>query len=114
MTQFTAPKLSLFSSASKPHLSCTMYITSILVKKNTIGDGGSTAVETVDTVNPVDTVDTVDIVDTVHTVDIVDTVDTVDTVYTIETALHCYNISMYACIYCQGRLERYWNGLLSC
>ena len=59
--------------------------------KNTIGDGGSTAVETVDTVNPVDTVDTVDIVDTV---------DTVDTVYTIETALHCYNISMYACIYC--------------
>ena len=68
-----------------------MYITSILVKKNTIGDGGSTAVETVDTVNPVDTVDTVDIVDTVHTV---------DTVYTIETALHCYNISMYACIYC--------------
>ena len=74
-----------------------MYITSILVKKNTIGDGGSTAVETVDTVNPVDTVD---IVDTVHTVDIVDTVDTVDTVYTIETALHCYNISMYAYIYC--------------
>ena len=72
-----------------------MYITSI---QNTIGDGGSTAVETVDTVNPVDTVDTVDIVDTVHTVDIVDTVDTVDTVYTIETALHCYNISMYACI----------------
>ena len=35
MTQFTAPKLSLFSSASKPHLSCTMYIiTSILVKRN--------------------------------------------------------------------------------
>ena len=31
---------------------------------------------------------------------IVDTVDTVYTVYTIETALHCYNISMYACIYC--------------
>ena len=31
-TQFTAPKLSLFSSASKPHLSCTTYITSILVK----------------------------------------------------------------------------------
>ena len=28
------------------------------------------------------------------------TVDIVDTVYTIETALHCYNISMYACIYC--------------
>ena len=46
------------------------------------------------TVNPVDTVDTVDNVDNV------DTVDTVDTVYTIETALHCYNISMYACIYC--------------
>ena len=41
-------------------------------------------------------------------------VDNVYTVYTIETALHCYNISMYACIYCQGRLERYWNGLLSC
>ena len=40
-----------------------MYITSILVKKNTIGDGGSTAVETVDTVNPVDTVDTVDTVE---------------------------------------------------
>ena len=34
MTQFTAPKLSLFSSASKPNLSCTMYITSILVKNN--------------------------------------------------------------------------------
>ena len=35
MTQFTAPKLFLFSSASKPHLSCTMYIiTSILVKRN--------------------------------------------------------------------------------
>ena len=34
MTQFTAPKLSLFSSASKYHLSCTMYITSILVKNN--------------------------------------------------------------------------------
>ena len=34
-TQFTAPKLSLFSSASKPHVSCTMYIiTSILVKRN--------------------------------------------------------------------------------
>ena len=35
-----------------------------------------------------------------YTVDTVDTVDTVYTVYTIETALHCYNISMYACIYC--------------
>ena len=66
------------------------------------------------TVETVDTVDTVNPVDTVDTVDTIDTVDTVDTVYTIETALHCYNISMYACIYCQGRLERYWNGLLSC
>ena len=56
--------------------------------KNTIRDGGNTALYTAYTI------------DTVDTVDIVDTVDTVDTVYTIETALHCYNISMYACIYC--------------
>ena len=35
MTQFTSPKLSLFSSESKPHLSCLIYIiTSILVKRN--------------------------------------------------------------------------------
>ena len=39
-------------------------------------------------------------VNTAYTDDTVDIVDTVDTVYTIETALHCYNISMYACIYC--------------
>ena len=38
----------------------------------------------------------------------VDTVDTVDTVYTIETA----QISACMPIYCQERLERYWNGLL--
>ena len=46
------------------------------------------------------TVDMVNTVDMVYTVDAVDTVDTAYTVYTIETALHCYNISMYACIYC--------------
>ena len=30
-------------------------------------------------------------------------------VYTIEIALHFQNISIYACIYCKGRLERYWS-----
>ena len=35
-----------------------------------------------------------------NTVRDVDTVDTVDAVYTIETALHCFNSSMYACMYC--------------
>ena len=39
--------------------------------KNSIRDGGSTALKTADTV------------------DTVDAVDTVDTVYTIETVLHC-------------------------
>ena len=50
--------------------------------------------------------------DTVDMVDSVETVDTDDTVQTIPTVLHCYNSSMYAYVYCQERLERYWNGLL--
>ena len=28
-----------------------------------------------------------------------------------QTVLRCFHSSMYAYIYCQGRLERYWNGL---
>ena len=51
-------------------------------------------------------------IDTVYTFDTVDTAYTVDsvyTVYTIQVALHC----MYAYIYGQERLERYWNGPLS-
>ena len=40
------------------------------------------------------------------------TVYTIYTVYTIQTALHCFNSSMYAYIYCYGTLV--WaNGLLS-
>ena len=31
---------------------------------------------------------------------------------TIKTALCCSNNSRFACIYCSGRLERYWNGLM--
>ena len=38
--------------------------------------------------------------------------DTVFTVYTIQTAYHCLNRSMFAYLYCYGRLERY-NGHLS-
>ena len=37
---------------------------------------------------------------------------TVYTVFTIQTALHCLNSCMYAHIYCQERLECYWNGLM--
>ena len=61
------------------------------------------------------TIDMVYTVDNVYTVDMVYNVDTVDTVYTvyiIQTVLLCFHISMYAFIYCQERLERYWNGLL--
>ena len=65
--------------------------------KNTIRDGGSTALYTVYTVDTIDTIDTV---------------DTGNTVYTIQTALHCLNSSMHACIYCKGRLECYCNGLM--
>ena len=53
--------------------------------KNTIRDGGSTALYTAYPVH---------------------------TVYTIQTALHCLNSSMHACIYCKGRLECYCNGLM--
>ena len=28
-------------------------------------------------------------------------------------ALHCLNSSIYAYIYCKGRLERYWNVLMN-
>ena len=35
------------------------------------------------------------------------------TLYTVQTAIHCWNSSVYAYIYCKGRLERYWNGLIS-
>ena len=59
--------------------------------KNTIRDGGSTALQTADTVNTVDTVDTVD---TVTTVDTVDTVKTIYTVYTIGTAYTVYTIEL--------------------
>ena len=34
------------------------------------------------------------------------------TVYTVQTDSHCLNSSMYAYLYCYGRLERYWNGLM--
>ena len=83
--------------------------------KNTIRDGGSTAlyaaytvdmVFTVDTVYTVDMVFTVDMVYTIDTVDNVDNVDTVgtvdnvDAVDTVDTALHYLNSSMYAYIYC--------------
>ena len=51
-----------------------------LIMKNTIRDGGSTALCTV---------------------------DTVETVYTIQTALHSINISMYASIHCKGRIEHH-------
>ena len=51
-------------------------------RKNTIGDGGSTARLTA------------------YAVDSVDTVDTAYTVYTIETALHCLDSSTYAYINC--------------
>ena len=57
-------------------------------EKNTIRNGDSTALYTVQTVY------------------------TVYAVYTIETALHCLNSSMHACIYCKGRLECYCNGLM--
>ena len=53
---------------------------------------------------------TVDAVDTAYTVDHAYIVDTAYTVYDIETAYIIY-ISMYAYIYCKGRLERNWNGL---
>ena len=59
--------------------------------KNTIRDGGSTALKLVDTV---------------------DTIDNVETSYTVQTALHCLNISIYVYIYCLERLERHWNGLM--
>ena len=36
-----------------------------------------------------------------------------NTVCTIQTALHCFNSSMNVCLYCCGRLERYWNGRMS-
>ena len=49
---------------------------------------------------------------TVDTVDTVNMVYTVDMVYTIQTALHCWNISMYAFIYCLERLEHYWSELV--
>ena len=58
-----------------------------LPQKNTITDGGSTALYAAYTVDTVDTVYTVD------------TVDTVDTVYTIQTALHFSNSNMYDYIY---------------
>ena len=64
--------------------------------KNTIQDGGSTALfaaYTVDTVYTVYTVYTVDIVNTV------DMIDTFDTVYTIHPALNCFNSSLCMLIY---------------
>ena len=70
-----------------------MGTTSDLLQKNTIRDGGSTALltadtvdtdDTVDTVDPVDPVDTVHTVHNVYTVDMVYTVDTVDMVYTVD------------------------------
>ena len=42
---------------------------------------------------------------------IASTTHTVFTVYTIQAALHCSSI--YAYLYCKGRLERYWKGLIS-
>ena len=94
-----------------------LFLTTRVFDKNTIRDGGSTAlyacytVDTLDTVDIVYTVDkvyTVDlvcIVDMVYFVDIVYTVDIVGTVYTvhsIQTTLHCLNINsnMYAYVYC--------------
>ena len=59
----------------------------VFCEKNTIRDGGSTTLYTAYNVC------------------------TVYTVCTVQTTLHCLNVSMYACIYCWGRLERYWNGL---
>ena len=38
---------------------------------------------------------------------------TLFSLFTIQTAFHCSNSSMYAYIYCLGRLERYWKGLMS-
>ena len=58
--------------------------------KNTIRDGGSTAL---------------------YTVYIVFTVNTVNTVFTVQTALHCLNSSMLAYIQCPaGRVFQYWVG----
>ena len=54
-----------------------------LPEKNTIRDGGSTALYTAYTVDTVDTVDTDDTIYTAYTI------KTVYTVFTIATALHC-------------------------
>ena len=62
-----------------------MGTTSDLLQKNTIRDGGSTALLTAYAVDSVDTVDTV---------------DTAYTVYTIGTALHCLDSSTCAYINC--------------
>ena len=61
----------------------------LFVQKDTISDGGSTALYAAYTVDTVATVYTVDTVDMVYTANMVCTVNTADTVYTIETALHC-------------------------
>ena len=37
---------------------------------------------------------------------------TVYTIYIVQTALHCLNSSKYVYIHCEGRLARYWNGLM--
>ena len=77
----------------KPHKSVLLdnrrMILQISEWKNTIREGGSTALYVLYTVESVDAVDTVDTVDMVCTVDTVDIDDTVNTVYTIGTALHC-------------------------
>ena len=69
------------------------------MKKNTIRDGGSTALYAAYTV---DTFDTVDMVYTVYTV------------YTIQTALHCFNSSIYALVIGKVKTLLEWaDGLLS-
>ena len=71
-----------------------MGTTSDLLQKNTIRDGGSTALLTADTVDTYDTVDTVDPVDTVHTVHTVYTVDMVYTVDTVDTVDMVYTVDI--------------------
>ena len=79
-------KLSHSQPFSRP--SVMICVCSHFSMKKTIRDGGSPALLTVYTV---------------YTVYIVNT---------IQTAFHCLNSSMYAYIYCEGRLERGWNGLM--
>ena len=83
-------------SAAGKRTDCPNIFTRVQSIKNTIRDGGSTALYAVYTVYTVDMVYTFDMVYNVDMVYTVDSVETVNTVNTIQTALHCLDSGMYA------------------